>query len=228
MRQDLVNTAYSQVGYVEGDDNWNKYGEWYGMNNEPWCDIFVSWCSAMSDIPESIIPKFAYVPDTANFFDKRGEYKNSYSWGGDYVPRPGDLILFDYDRTSISDHIGIVVSVMGSTIRTVEGNKDNGVKECAYDLKDRTIRAYCKPNYSDENKPVNVPYKFRNTSGQDIPVYSDLFMNGDSFIIGYLNKDEACSCFGKMDEGIIVLYKVDNSDNNWKVGFVWSGNGVIE
>lgn len=41
----VVDIAKSQVGYTEiGKKNDNMYGKWYGLNFNPWCAMFVSWC----------------------------------------------------------------------------------------------------------------------------------------------------------------------------------------
>lgn len=40
LRMNMVNTAISQVGTLEGANNNNKYGVWFGMNNVAWCAIF--------------------------------------------------------------------------------------------------------------------------------------------------------------------------------------------
>lgn len=57
-RDDLVSVAVGQIGYCEEDNNDTKYGIWYGVNNQPWCDIFVSWCAAQAKVQE-LIPKCA-------------------------------------------------------------------------------------------------------------------------------------------------------------------------
>lgn len=59
----MVAIAQGEVGYLEkksksqldsktanaGSNNYTKYGAWYGINAQPWCDIFVSWCAYMVD-----------------------------------------------------------------------------------------------------------------------------------------------------------------------------------
>lgn len=42
----VVKAAQAEIGYKEGKNNDNKYGKWYGLNNQPWCMIFVCWCFA--------------------------------------------------------------------------------------------------------------------------------------------------------------------------------------
>ena len=82
--------AQKEVGYKEQGNNITKYGEWYGMQDE-WCNIFISWCANQAGISEDIIPKMAYVPSTANWFDAKGQYKNSKAFGGNYTPQAGQL-----------------------------------------------------------------------------------------------------------------------------------------
>ena len=41
---DVIHVAQQQVGFVEGANNANPYGDWYGLPNEPYCAMGVSWC----------------------------------------------------------------------------------------------------------------------------------------------------------------------------------------
>ena len=57
--EELIAVALGEVGYVEkasnsqlesktgnpGDENFTKYGAWYGMNGVYWCAEYVSWCA---------------------------------------------------------------------------------------------------------------------------------------------------------------------------------------
>ena len=54
-RIDIVSIAKTQVGYMEGDDNDTKYGTWYGLPNQPWCGMFVSWCARQAGVPTDIL-----------------------------------------------------------------------------------------------------------------------------------------------------------------------------
>lgn len=121
----LVDKAISQIGYKESPANSNntKYGIWYGMNYEPWCDMFVSWCAA--EVGQSDIGKFAYCPYHVNHFKKNGLWLGRTS-----DPKPGDIVFFANKGTAC--HVGIVEKkVNSSTVLTVEGNtsvtnNDNG------------------------------------------------------------------------------------------------------
>ena len=59
----IVSVALGEVGYLEkksaanldsktanaGSKNYTKYGAWYGLDGQPWCDMFVSWCAYQVD-----------------------------------------------------------------------------------------------------------------------------------------------------------------------------------
>ena len=47
---DVVHTAQQQVGFVEGANNANPYGDWYGVPNAPYCAMFVSWVFAQNNL----------------------------------------------------------------------------------------------------------------------------------------------------------------------------------
>lgn len=71
-----------------------------------------------------------------------------------HVPNVGDVILYDWqdsgigDNTGSSDHVGIVHSISGSTIKVIEGNKSNTVAYRTLSVNGRYIRGYITPNYA--------------------------------------------------------------------------------
>ncbi len=38
----VVDIAKQEIGVQEGANNDTKFGKWYGLNNQPWCAMFVS------------------------------------------------------------------------------------------------------------------------------------------------------------------------------------------
>lgn len=58
-REEFLEIARSQIGYHEGYNNDTKYGKWYGLNHEPWCAMFVSWCSYQIGMDNIAFPRFA-------------------------------------------------------------------------------------------------------------------------------------------------------------------------
>ena len=116
---DLVNLARKEVGTLEGPNNDNKYGKWYGINHEPYCAIFVSWVFAeagLSSIIAASTPKgFSYCPAGLSWFQKKGQVVNKYAG------QPGDLVFFSWSGHT-AEHVGIIVAASKDGITTIEGN----------------------------------------------------------------------------------------------------------
>lgn len=117
-RQDLIGVALTQVGYREGANNDTKYGDWYGLSNQPWCAMFVSWCARQADISTDILPMSARARP-----DGQGFNITWYKRGSGYRPQPGDL--FFVGTTYDWSHVGIVYEVHDDYIYTIEGNTNN-------------------------------------------------------------------------------------------------------
>lgn len=123
---DFVRVAASQIGTKESPANSNhtKYGEWYGLDYNPWCDMFVSWCADQIGA-SGIVGKFAYCPSHVNFAKQQGRWLDR-----EEKPQPGDVIFFS--NGSRACHVGIVERRNGtSSVTTIEGNtsvssNDNG------------------------------------------------------------------------------------------------------
>ena len=71
-----------------------------------------------------------------------------------YVPKTGDVVLYDWDDSGYGDnqgnpdHVGIVMSVSGNTIKVIEGNKNNTVATRDLSVNGRYIRGFITPKYS--------------------------------------------------------------------------------
>ncbi|MFR3090331.1 MAG: CHAP domain-containing protein [Eggerthella lenta] len=53
-----------------------------------------------------------------------------------------DIVFFDWDGDGVSDHVGIVESCDGSTVRTIEGNSDDACRRSAYGVGSPFIMGY--------------------------------------------------------------------------------------
>jgi hypothetical protein len=118
----VVDIAKSQLGYQEvGTRNDSMYGKWYGLNYNPWCAMFVSWCFDQAGLGEKIAAQtkkgFASCQAGLKWFTSKGKI----------VPvgkaQPGDIVFFQFDADAEADHVGICASNDGNKYLTVyEGN----------------------------------------------------------------------------------------------------------
>lgn len=123
----VVDIAKSEIDYEETGNNNTKYGKWFGLNNQPWCAIFVSWCynrAALSELVSAQTKKgFASCDAGFKWFTKRNKI----------IPvgqaQAGDIAFFQFDKDAEPDHVGIVAKNDGKKyIWTYEGNTSSGDK----------------------------------------------------------------------------------------------------
>ena len=122
---DVLRVAAGEVGYYRHNDpeHGTKYGRWYaervgdpyyGENGVPYCAMYVSWVLAQVGVDFT----YAYCPYILRDYGSRAVGKSE--------ARPGDVVLFDWGRAGVPDHVGFVEANRGSHYQTIEGNTSRG------------------------------------------------------------------------------------------------------
>lgn len=176
----FLDVALSQVGYKETGNNKTKYGAWYGMNGQPWCAMFVSWCANEVGVLNKLIPKYASSSAGYRWFKK-----NTYIT---MKPKAGDIGFLKNSDPSKSgtypaEHTFIVYEVKGNIITTIEGNIDNSVKKLTRHLTDKNILGFGVVEWSSvymyvdnvDYEGLNVRYISTNKkTGKVLPIGTEL------------------------------------------------------
>jgi hypothetical protein len=120
-REARLQEAVRHIGYVETGNNHTKYGEWYGMDHQPWCAMFVTYCDQLGGRPtKSFVraSRYAYCPYIVG--DARA---GRYGLKVTTDPDPGDVVVFDWGYDGEHDHVGIFEKwAGGSSFHAIEGN----------------------------------------------------------------------------------------------------------
>ena len=129
----IMATAASQVGYMEGSNEYTKYGAYFNYQG-PWCGAFVSWCARTTGIPQDVIPTNLSSTAMRDYFRSQGLYHLSKSYGGDYTPKQGDIVFFTstntYQRSQNNiTHVGLVLEATSSYVTCIEGNCPDRVRQ---------------------------------------------------------------------------------------------------
>ena len=170
-RDDIVDIALSQLGYTEGPNNDTKYGDWYGLPNQPWCAMFVSWCADQANVPQDIIYPFASCTTGFRWFTNEDETTREH-----IEPQKGDIIFFIWSKgESTPDHVGIVERVEDGRVYTIEGNRSDKVQQFSYDLDSWQIYGYAFPDYGDTPTPPTPPE----------PSYDQTIADGQQWVNDY-------------------------------------------
>ena len=172
----LLSVAVSELGYRATKGGYTKYGEWGGKAYGEYCSEFVSWCVNRADevygtkMLGTDYPLQASCTEGAVWYKERGRYitvngglkgEEGQFWIADgtsvtdrpYIPKPGDLIYFEWYKYNRLDHVGIVEFVSKEAdgtryVHTIEGNNHidgespTGVQRFHYRLDDSSIRGY--------------------------------------------------------------------------------------
>ena len=181
---DLIGVAKTQLGYTElsnsgvpisssSDGGYTKYGASFGDPNGAWCAYFISWCASQAGIPSSIVPRLGNCVTLTEWYRSRSIY---YSHSSGYIPKPGDMVFYNWDGGSGAQHIGIVTGVSGSNLYTIEGNTggDEGYM-CngrTRNLNESYVLGYGVPKYNDASTYVGS-YSFAASVSSSGNSYSD-------------------------------------------------------
>lgn len=124
----VIDIAKAQIGYTELPVNNTHFGKWYGLNNQPWCAIFVSWVFNEAGLVDKVKAQtkkgFASCTAGLAYFAKNNKL----------VPvgeaQEGDIAFFQFDADAEPDHVGIVEknNKLMKQLICIEGNTSSGNK----------------------------------------------------------------------------------------------------
>jgi hypothetical protein len=160
LRQKFVDTAISYLGCNEKDGSHRKIIDLYNAHkplargykvkyNDAWCATFVSAMAIQCGLT-AIIPTECSCHQMITLHKKLGTWVESDA----HVPKPGDLILYDWDdngrgdNVGLPDHIGVVIRVNGDDILVIEGNIVDKVGYRKMAVNGKLIRGYCVPDFA--------------------------------------------------------------------------------
>lgn len=159
IRQTVIANAKAWLGFKESNGSHRVIIDTYN-NHKPlavgykvkytdaWCATFVSAVAIKSGLT-NIIPTECSCVRQIELFKKLGRWMENDA----YVPKPGDIIYYDWqdngvgDNVGVADHVGIVESVSGNIIKIIEGNRNDSVAYREIAVNGRYIRGYGIPDY---------------------------------------------------------------------------------
>ena len=151
----IIDRAKGELGVCENPANSNnvKYNDFiYGHHVQdgvpagatyPWCCAFISW---LFKPEQALCKKTASCADLLKWFEERGQIVKT--------PQAGDIVFFKFaGNNRRTNHVGLVVSVSGNVINTIEGNTSaKGSQTNGGMVMQRNrysnIVAYARPKYS--------------------------------------------------------------------------------
>ena len=169
LREKAVNTAKAWSGCKESNGTHKQIIDLYNSvkplprgyavkYNDAWCATFVSAVGIAAGLSKVILRECG-CGAMIDLYKAAGRWQENDA----YVPDVGDVVFYDWqdtgkgDNTGYPDHVGMVCGVSGSTIKVVEGNKNDAVEYRDLQVNGRYIRGYGLPDYKSmatEAKPA--------------------------------------------------------------------------
>ena len=161
-RQVIVDKMVSWIGCHEGDPVHKHIIDTYNAHKplprgykvkytDSWCATTVS-AAAIECGYTDIIPCECSCQKMIDLLKVMGIWMESDS----YVPKPADIIFYDWEDNGIgddvgwSDHVGVVEKCDGNIIVVIEGNNKDGVNRRSIQVNGKYIRGFGVPRYDKE------------------------------------------------------------------------------
>lgn len=163
---DVLHVAQSQLGFVEGPNNATPYGTWFGIPNQPYCAMGISWCFSrvgLSHLVAAQGPKgFASCQIGLGWFQRQGRIVNKFKG------QPGDIVFFSFANNGQADHVELLEAASPTGITTIgfntspdhyNGSQRNGGGCYRRHRPYLNVIAIARPNYPVVIKPKIAPSK---------------------------------------------------------------------
>lgn len=233
LRQNTVAIFESWAGLKESDGSHMKIINIYNSHTplargykvkstDAWCAVAVSAVAIQAGLTD-IIPVECGCGEQIKLWKQMGRWQEA----DDYVPDVADVIYYDWDddgkgdNTGWPDHVGMVVSVSGSTILVIEGNKSDAVGYRNIQVNGKNIRGYGLPDYASKataEAPADEPSTPPSVSGYSTGLYK---VNVSALNIrkGPGTNYDVCGCI--TDKGTYTAVEMSGSWGRLKSGAGW-------
>lgn len=165
-REAFVAKALEYHGYNEADGSHRLIVDIYNgikplpvgfklSYSDPWCAAFVSVISKLCGLLDVVFPECS-CPRMVELYKQAGRWQEA----DDYAAKPGDIVFYAWndqgngDCTLPPDHVGIVVSASGVTMKILEGNLSDAVQYRNLVVGARYIRGFGLPDFEGEAATV--------------------------------------------------------------------------
>lgn len=231
IRAKVVETAVAWIGCNEADESHKQIIDVYNSHKplarrypvkytDKWCATFVSAVGIKCGLTD-IMPTECSCSKMITLYEHLGRWQESDS----YVPRAGDLVMYDWEDSGNGDnkgapnHVGIVENVTDGVILVIEGNYGNAVAYREIPVDGKYIRGFCLPDYASKvevEKPATEKYGkaitvtlhqlSKGDRGEEVRALQILLM-GRGYDVGKTGADGE---FGTATRNAVIKYQRDH------------------
>lgn len=169
LRSNVVSIMKGWLGWSEANGKHKKIVDIYN-NHKPlargykvqytdeWCATAVSAAFIKAGLTD-----IGFTECSCNRMIDLYKAKGRWEERDSYVPKIGDILMYDWqdngigDNVGSADHVGLVAAINGTRLTIIEGNKNESVSYRSINANGKYIRGYCLPDYASKaSKPVEI------------------------------------------------------------------------
>ena len=169
LRSNVVSIMKGWLGWSEANGKHKKIVDIYN-NHKPlargykvqytdeWCATAVSAAFIKAGLTD-----IGFTECSCNRMIDLYKAKGRWEESDSYVPKIGDIVMYDWqdngigDNVGSADHVGLVAAINGTRLTIIEGNKNESVSYRSINANGKYIRGYCLPDYASKaSKPVEI------------------------------------------------------------------------
>ena len=169
LRSNVVSIMKGWLGWSEANGKHKKIVDIYN-NHKPlargykvqytdeWCATAVSAAFIKAGLTD-----IGFTECSCNRMIDLYKAKGRWEERDSYVPKIGDIVMYDWqdngigDNVGSADHVGLVAAINGTRLTIIEGNKNESVSYRSINANGKYIRGYCLPDYASKaSKPVEI------------------------------------------------------------------------
>lgn len=191
LRKQVVSIMEGWLGCKESNGTHKKIIDTYNAHKplargykvkytDEWCATAVSAAFISAKLTD-IAPTECSCSKMTALYKAKGRWQENDG----YKPQIGDIIMYDWqdsgsgDNQGNPDHVGIVASVSGNTIKVIEGNKGEAVAYRSLSVNGKYIRGYCLPNYASKaTTSSKAPGSSTTSASTSVTVSLPILQNG--------------------------------------------------
>ena len=169
LRSNVVSIMKGWLGWSEANGKHKKIVDIYN-NHKPlargykvqytdeWCATAVSAAFIKAGLTD-----IGFTECSCNRMIDLYKAKGRWEERDSYVPKIGDILMYDWqdngigDNVGSADHVGLVAAINSTRLTIIEGNKNESVSYRSINANGKYIRGYCLPDYASKaSKPVEI------------------------------------------------------------------------
>ena len=162
LRSNVVSVMKGWLGWSEANGKFKRIIDIYNDHKplaqdykvkytDEWCATAVSAAFIKAGLTD-----IGFTECSCNRMITLYKAKGRWEERDSYVPKIGDIIMYDWqdngvgDNVGSADHVGLVTAINGTNLTVIEGNKNEAVAYRSININGKYIRGYCLPDYASK------------------------------------------------------------------------------